>query len=264
MSPAPVTSNGTAIHARGVGKTFDPGVPVLNDVSFEMAAGEFVAIVGPSGCGKSTLLRMLAGFEKPSNGSISVSGDDAATPRKAFVFQEPALLPWRTVIANVGLPLELEGAARSERACRVEECLRRVGLKEADASKLPRQLSGGMRMRVSLARALVTQPQLLLLDEPFAALDDILRQRLNDELHRLWLEQGWTATFVTHNVAEAAYLADRVLVMAANPGRIIDDVKVPFATPRDPELRSTPEFARFVGDVGKTLRQLEVPERLAK
>ncbi|MBA3313733.1 MAG: ABC transporter ATP-binding protein [Planctomycetota bacterium] len=259
MNSGVATLNAATISLRSVGKAFADKPPVLSDVSFDIAAGEFVAIVGPSGCGKSTFLRMLAGLDRPTEGSIMSHDDANSVSRTAFVFQEPALLPWRSVTANIALPLELEGVPRLERNLRVHECLSLIGLSDADAAKLPRQLSGGMRMRVSLARSLVTRPQLLLLDEPFAALDDILRQRLNAELHRLWLEQRWTAVFVTHNVAEAAFLANRVLVMSAHPGRVVEDVAVPFATPRDEDLRSTPEFARFVGEIARRLRRTDTP-----
>jgi NitT/TauT family transport system ATP-binding protein len=247
------SSPARAIAVRGVGKTFARSAVVLDDISFEVAPGEFIAVVGPSGCGKSTLLRLLAGLDSPSKGAIEMAADDASN-RTAFVFQEPALLPWRSVTANIALALELNGIAKKERIQRVRECLSLVGLSRADASKRPRQLSGGMRMRVSLARSLVTRPGLMLLDEPFAALDDLLRQQLNDELHRLWLEQRWTAVFVTHNIAEAAFLANRVLLMSAQPGHVTADVTVPFSCPREPRLRDTAEFAKFVGGVNDLLR----------
>lgn len=244
------------IIADGVGKTFGRGPAVLEGVSLAVRPGEFVAVVGPSGCGKSTLLRMIAGLEKPDAGTLRVShGGDAGRPgRTAFVFQEPALLPWRTVAGNIGLPLELDGVPKVERAAKVAASLDLIGLTAGDAAKFPRQLSGGMRMRVSLARALVTGPDLLLLDEPFAALDDMLRQRLGEELRRLWCNQKWTAAFVTHNVAEAVFLAERVVVMARNPGRIAAEVAVPFGPVREPELRGEPEFARLVGEIGRVLR----------
>jgi NitT/TauT family transport system ATP-binding protein len=247
-----------AILAEGVGKTFGRGPAVLEGVSLAVRAGEFVAIVGPSGCGKSTLLRMIAGLERPDAGSLAVShaNADDRPGRTAFVFQEPALLPWRTVAGNIALPLELDRVPKAERAAKVAASLGLIGLAPADAQKFPRQLSGGMRMRVSLARALVTGPDLLLLDEPFAALDDILRQRLNEELHRLWCAQTWTAAFVTHNVAEAVFLAGRVIVMARDPGRIAAEVAVPFPRRRDPDLRANPEFARLVGEIGRVLRHV--------
>jgi len=256
MTATASASDAAGIVAEGVGKTFGRGPAVLEGISLAVRPGEFVAIVGPSGCGKSTLLRMIAGLENPDTGTLRVShgGESERSSRTAYVFQEPALLPWRTVAGNIALPLELEVVPKGERRAKVAASLDLIGLTTGDAAKFPRQLSGGMRMRVSLARALVTGPDLLLLDEPFAALDDMLRQRLGEELRRLWCEQRWTAAFVTHNVAEAVFLAERVLVMARNPGRIAAEVAVPFGTERGPELRGEPEFARLVGEIGRVLR----------
>lgn len=236
---------------------------MLKELSFDIASGEFIAIVGPSGCGKSTLLRLLAGLDQPTTGSIEFNGEARGRNRVACVFQEHALLPWRTVTSNIALPLELEGTARDERRRRVSECFSLVGLAPFDASKRPRQLSGGMRMRVSLARALVTRPQLLLLDEPFAALDDLLRQRLNEDVHRLWREQRWTAVLVTHNIAEAVFLANRVLVMAPHPRRLVADLRVPFGDHRGFELRSSLEFAQVVAEVSRELRICEAEPEAA-
>jgi NitT/TauT family transport system ATP-binding protein len=252
-SDVPANPGGLSIMARDVVKTFGPA-KVLSDLSFEIASGQFVAIVGPSGCGKSTLLRLFAGLERPTAGSVDFSDTARRRSRIACVFQEHALLPWRRATSNIALPLELQGLPREERRKRVAESLSLVGLTPPDGRKRPKELSGGMRMRVSLARALVTRPELLLLDEPFAALDDLLRQRLNDDVHRLWQEQGWTAVLVTHNVAEAVFLANRVLVMAPAPGRIVSDVRVPFDGRRDFELRSSVEFAQVVADVNRWLR----------
>lgn len=248
------SADAAVITADGVGKRFARGPAVLEGVSFSVRPGEFVAVVGPSGCGKSTLLRMVAGLETPTAGTLRVGGN-GRPGRAAFVFQEPALLPWRTVAGNIALPLELEGVPGRERAATVAAGLELIGLTPDDAAKRPRQLSGGMRMRVSLARALSTEPDLLLLDEPFAALDDLLRQRLNEELHRLWCAQKWTGLFVTHNVAEAVFLAGRVLVMGRNPGRIAAEVAVPFPVPREAEVRAEPEFARLTGEIGRELRE---------
>jgi NitT/TauT family transport system ATP-binding protein len=248
------------IAADRVGMQFGSGPPVLETVSFSVAPGEFVALLGPSGCGKSTLLRLVAGLMTPSAGDLRVAGQSPEAARRnetrvAFVFQDPTLLPWRTVTENIRLPFELQGAARTESAARVSSAVELVGLKSADTSKRPRELSGGMRMRVSLARALVTQPNLLLLDEPFAALDDVLRQQLNEELVRIWQQSGWTAVFVTHNVAEAVFLSQRVLVMTSRPGSILAETTVPFPYPRTPELRGTAEFAQLTATLSQRLRE---------
>jgi NitT/TauT family transport system ATP-binding protein len=247
------------VAAQAVDMTFPGSVRALANVDFALRSGEFASLVGPSGCGKSTLLRLIAGLASPTQGVLSVAGFPPTIARRSavrlsFVFQDATLLPWRSAATNVGLPLELAGVARPERPSRVRDGLRMVGLSDF-ARRRPRELSGGMRMRVSLARALVTHPELLLLDEPFGALDDITRQKLNEDLLELWMRHRWTALFVTHNIAEAAYLSTRILVMSARPGTITADLAVPFAMPRPPELRAQPEFARFVGDVGRELRK---------
>ncbi len=233
--------------------TFPGDQLALEDVSFESEAGSFVAIVGPSGCGKSTLLRCIGGLQLPTHGLLRLE-PPADRARVAFVFQDPTLLPWRSVDQNVALPLELRGVNDEQQKQQTDAAINRVGLSMADASKLPHMLSGGMRMRVSFARAMVTMPEVLLMDEPFAALDDISRQQLNDELLRWWIDQGWTTLFVTHNVAEAVFLSQRILVMSANPGRIAADISVDFDYPRTASLRSTGEFGRLVGQVGQSLR----------
>jgi len=249
------------ISARGLCRTFGDGRSGLSHIDLTVRTGEFVSIVGPSGCGKSTLLRLIAGLLEPSAGSLTIGGSapSGSSLRSAFVFQEPNLLPWRTVTGNVRLPLELHpglrGSDRKTATASVHDTLRLVGLHAGDFSKRPRQLSGGMRMRVSLARALVTGPSVLLLDEPFAALDDILRQQLNEELQRIWCRQNWTALFVTHNVSEAVFLSQRVLVMSRGPGRLIGEVEVPFEFPRPVTLRSDAAFARLTGEVSAMLRQ---------
>jgi NitT/TauT family transport system ATP-binding protein len=259
-SVAPLAdSDAPLIIASDLSMTFGDQSPTLAELNLAVARGEFVSIVGPSGCGKSTLLRLVAGLRKQTVGRLTVDGQspENSSVRNAFVFQEPNLLPWRTVEQNIRLPFELD-QNRSESDADIEAGIRRaiklIGLTEADARKRPRQLSGGMRMRVSLARALVTDPDILLLDEPFAALDDMLRQQLNEDLQCIWSERRWTALFVTHNVSEAVFLSQRVLVMSRNPGRLIADIPVPFDSPREPSLRSTPEFARLVGDVSTQLR----------
>lgn len=239
---------------------YGPGVPVLREVSFTVAAGEFVSLLGPSGCGKSTLLRLLAGLLPTSAGSVRLAGQPAEFARRngtrvAFVFQDPTLLPWRTVAENVRLPFELQRSQAPDIRDRVHAAIELVGLAPGDRRKRPRQLSGGMRMRTSLARALVTEPNLLLLDEPFAALDDVLRQLLNEELVRLWQQSGWTGVFVTHNVAEAVFLSQRVLVMTARPGTILAEIDVPFPYPRTAALRGTAEFARLTATLSQRLRE---------
>jgi NitT/TauT family transport system ATP-binding protein len=254
-----VVTDSPLIDARHVTMSYGASRVVLKDVSCQVARGEFVALLGPSGCGKSTLLRLVAGLISPSSGSLTVAGQSPEEARRvsqrvAFVFQDPNLLPWRTVAANIALPLELRKAPASEQAQAVDAILPMIGLTSDDARKRPRNLSGGMRMRVSLARALVTHPDLLLLDEPFAALDDVLRQQLNEELVRIWRARGWTGLFVTHNVAEAVFLAQRVLVMGSRPGRIVADVPIAFPYPRERSLRAQPEFARLCGELSETLR----------
>ena len=228
--------------------------PAIENVSADFASGSFTSIVGPSGCGKSTLLRCVASLVQPTAGNIDVQIEQGHGGI-AFVFQHPNLLPWRDVAQNIRLPLELQGVPKSEQMQRVDQCLELVGLLEQDRHKLPGMLSGGMKMRVSLARALVTRPRVLLMDEPFAALDDILRQQLNEELLRLWALEEWTTIFVTHNVGEAVYLSQRVAVMSSRPGRIADLIDIPFGYPRQASLRATPEFAALSGAVSNRLRE---------
>lgn len=239
---------------------FGSAPPTLEDVSLRVSQGEFVSLVGPSGCGKSTLLRLVAGLLEATNGSIQVQDLPPSTARKqvvrmAFVFQDPTLLPWRTVVENIRLPLELQRVPTDRHHALISRSLQLIGLREDDLQKRPRNLSGGMRMRVSLARALVTDPQLLLLDEPFAALDDMLRQQLNEELARIWSEKQWTGIFVTHNVAEAVFLSQRIMIMSRRPGTISAEVAVPFSYPRKPDLRGTIEFARLTAEVSRQLRE---------
>lgn len=262
LSLCPPLSMPTAsryIAAQNVEMTFASGHTALQDISLDVQQGEFVCLVGPSGCGKSTLLRLVAGLAVPSRGELSVGGAPADTGAQqvGFVFQEPALLPWRSAQENVALPLELAGKLDASGRRRVEESLELVGLRAEDWSKRPRALSGGMRMRVSLARSLVQVPEVLLLDEPFAALDDMLRQQLNEELLRLWHLQRWTAMFVTHNVSEAVFLGQRIVVMSPAPGTLVEEFEVPFPHPRLPELRADAEFARLTGEVSQALRGLQ-------
>jgi NitT/TauT family transport system ATP-binding protein len=207
----------------GVAKRFSNGTQALADVSFQIGAGEFVCLLGPSGCGKSTALRLAAGLLAPDSGAIAFPG---GRPEIGFVFQEPTLMPWADALANVRLPLDLKHVSRGEADDRAARALARVGL-AGFAHAYPRELSGGMKMRVSLARALVAQPKLLLLDEPFAALDEITRNSLGEDLLKLWREDGLTVLFVTHSVSESSYLAGRVLVMTPRPGRVAADLVLP-------------------------------------
>ena len=248
-------SDEISVNATRVEMRFASGQLGVRDVTLAVRRGELIALVGPSGCGKSTLLRMIAGLMSPTSGELRVQTGSVGDSRTAFVFQDSNLLPWRNVFGNIRLPLELRGVSLDEQRAAVESSLKLIGLKPDDSAKRPRMLSGGMRMRVSLARALVTHPELLLLDEPFAALDDLLRQQLNEELLRIWTEQRWTGIFVTHNVAEAVFLSQRVLVMSKSPGTFIADIAVPFQHPRDSELRSTPDFAKLTGEVSRQLRE---------
>ncbi|MFN8525705.1 MAG: ABC transporter ATP-binding protein [Chloroflexota bacterium] len=241
------------ITVRNVDKAYANGTVALQDISFDVQDREFVSLVGPSGCGKSTLLRVIAGLGPISSGDVLVEGLPPRRARQergdtAFVFQDATLMPWRSVIGNVELPLELRGVAKGQRRETAMEAIGTVGLTDF-AQAYPRELSGGMRMRVSLARALAAHPRLLLMDEPFGALDEITRQRLNGELLRICALAGWTVVFVTHNVFEAVFLSTRILVMSHRPGRILADVPVPLPHPRTPDLRTDPEYTRIVGQV---------------
>jgi NitT/TauT family transport system ATP-binding protein len=215
-----------------------------------VSPGEFVAVVGPSGCGKSTLLRIASGLDDVSAGTV-----DVGAKQLGYVFQDATLLPWRTVAQNVGLLAELEKMDRVERGRRIAEAIELVGLTGFE-KHLPHQLSGGMRMRASLARSLVLDPDVFLFDEPFGALDEITRERLNDELLRMFELRAFAALFITHSVAEAVFLSTRVAVMSGRPGRVIADIAVPFDYPRAPELRYTPAFASLCGEVSQLLRAL--------
>jgi NitT/TauT family transport system ATP-binding protein len=222
-----------------VSKTFANGVQALGGVSLAVETGEFLSVLGPSGCGKSTLLRLIAGLAEPSDGSIEWP---AGRTDLGFVFQEPTLMPWTTALANVALPLKLRGVARGEREGRAAEALGHVGLKGFERT-FPRELSGGMKMRVSIARALVTEPRLLLMDEPFAALDEITRHRLNADLLELWQRTRFTAVFVTHSVFESVFLSQRIAVMAARPGRVLSELAIPAAYPRKEAFRTSADYA---------------------
>jgi NitT/TauT family transport system ATP-binding protein len=234
-----------------ISKTFDSGFVALDGVALDVEEGEFLSLVGPSGCGKSTLLRLIAGLIAPTAGSVTFTGDK---PETAFVFQEPTLMPWATVLANARLALDLEGVGRREAEARAAAALDRVGLKGFE-NAYPRQLSGGMKMRVSIARAIAARPKLLLMDEPFAALDEPARQALNDDLLALWREDGMTIVFVTHSVYESAYLSTRVAVMRARPGRVTDEIVLTPPRVRDESYRFTPDFAAAAGRISAALNE---------
>jgi NitT/TauT family transport system ATP-binding protein len=242
----------------GISKTYPDGTTALAGVDLRIAAGEFVSLLGPSGCGKSTLLRLVAGLTPPSSGAIDWprSTYDAMgnpEPSLGFVFQEPTLLPWRTVAENVYLPLLLAGIDRKDARARVEEALGQVGLARF-ASSYPRQLSGGMKMRASIARALVTKPRLLLMDEPFAALDEITRSKLNDDLLELFARQGLTVIFVTHSVYESVFLSSRIIVLTSRPGRIASEIPIEADYPRLEEFRTSTRYNEHCRLVSAALR----------
>jgi NitT/TauT family transport system ATP-binding protein len=252
-----VSRSAPLLALEGVGKSFATGTRALDAIDLTVADGEFVSILGPSGCGKSTLLRLIAGLMPPSDGRIAWPTGPPPRGGVGFVFQDPTLMPWATVFDNVYLPLRLAGVRRETARPDIEAALDRVGL-AGEARRHPRALSGGMRMRVSIARALVTRPRLLLLDEPFAALDEITRFRLNDDLMALWRDQGWTVLFVTHSVFESVFLSTRIVVMSANPGRIAADMDVPLPQPRAPALRTSAAFAAACRTVSDRLAEAMV------
>jgi NitT/TauT family transport system ATP-binding protein len=237
----------TIVSLRDVGKTFDSGTVALDGFNLDVRAGEFVSLLGPSGCGKSTALRIVAGLGTASEGTVKAPDGNIG-----FVFQEPTLMPWASVAANVRLPLKLAHADDAHAKAAVAQALARVGLTEfADA--FPRELSGGMKMRASIARALVTEPQLLLMDEPFAALDEITRFKLNNDLLRVWQELRRTVIFVTHSVFESVYLSQRIVVMTPRPGRVFAEIEVPAPYPREDRYRMSPEYAGYCRQVAEAL-----------
>jgi NitT/TauT family transport system ATP-binding protein len=236
-----------AISLSHVSKVYANGTVALQDLNLAVGEGEFVSLVGASGCGKSTVLRLIAGLGKMSAGEIGRSPDHLA-----FVFQDAALMPWTTVQDNVGLPLKLAGTSARARSAAVMEAIALVNLQGFEQA-YPRELSGGMKMRVSIARALVTQPQVLLMDEPFGALDEMTRSKLNCDLLDLWLRKRWTVVFVTHNIYEAVYLSNRVIVMAARPGRVVADVAIASPYPRTEEFRTTPLYNEYCRKVSHAL-----------
>jgi len=245
-------SDPPVVTLRGVGKTFASGVVALDGLDLDVRPGEFVSLLGPSGCGKSTALRLIAGLSEPTQGVIEWRRAQGASGERhalGFVFQEPTLMPWATVAANVRLPLKLKGLAATAQP-RVDAALARVGL-AGFAGSYPRELSGGMKMRASIARALVTEPRLLLMDEPFAALDEIARFRLNDDLLALWQSLGKTVVFVTHSVFESVYLSQRVVVMTQRPGRVFTQLAIDAPYPRDERFRTSATYAAFCRQVSE-------------
>ena len=241
------------ISVEGVAKRFRRGVEALAGIDLAVAPGSFVSLLGPSGCGKSTLLRIIAGLLPPTTGRV-VPGESGLERRLSFVFQEPTLMPWATIADNVYLPLRLAGERRDRAAPRIAETLAALGLGGFE-NAYPRELSGGMRMRVSIARALVTEPSLLLLDEPFAALDEFTRFRLNEDLLRLWERHDWTVIFVTHSIFESVFLSSRILVMTPRPGRILADLPVDLGYPRDAALRTAPAYVEACRRISDLMRE---------
>lgn len=225
-----------------IGKTFASGVTALEDVNLSVNEGDFMSLLGPSGCGKSTALRIIAGLSSPTSGIVDWHGAPLQKNDIGFVFQDPTLMPWASVYDNVWLPLRLRGVSRKAAEPQIAEVLERVHLTGFEKS-VPRELSGGMKMRVSIARGLVTKPRILLMDEPFAALDEITRFKLNNDLLELWAARGFTVIFVTHSVFESVFLSNRITVMAARPGRVFEEVRVDTPYPRNESFRTSPEYA---------------------
>lgn len=247
------------ITLRDITKRWPNGSTVLSHIQMDVAKGDFISLIGPSGCGKSTLLRLLSGLSPLTSGHIQVDGMTPENAREimSFIFQDATLLPWRTVTRNVELGLELHGGStRIGRRTKATELLKLVGL-SAVADHYPRQLSGGMKMRVSIARALASRPSILLMDEPFGALDEMTRDFLNEEVLRLRESDRFTTFFVTHSVAEAVFLSTRIMILKANPGEIHREIAVPFSQPRTSALRSSPEFLSLVGEVSAALRAVK-------
>jgi len=249
---SPTETDPIALSLRGVQLRFSTGVVALQSLDLDVRQGEFLSLLGPSGCGKSTALRLAAGLIAPTHGQVTRS----PSLQLGFVFQEPTLMPWATVFDNVRLPLRLKGRSAASVRDEVMHVLARVGLGEFEQA-YPRELSGGMRMRASIARALVTRPKLLLLDEPFAALDEITRGRLDDDLLRIWQEQGLTVIFVTHNVYEAVYLSTRVAVFSSRPGRIIESLEIEGPSQRDDAFRATPHYVERCVSASAALRSAQ-------
>ncbi|MGC4062275.1 MAG: ABC transporter ATP-binding protein [Aquabacterium sp.] len=248
-----------AIDIQAVAQVYPNGTRALMPVSLTIEPGEFVTLLGPSGCGKSTLLKMVAGLLAPTSGRIVLQ----AGHELSFVFQEATLMPWADVQSNVRLPLDLAGTPRAQADAQVAQALQLVGL-SGFAKQRPRELSGGMQMRVSIARGLVTQPKLLLMDEPFGALDEITRNRLDADLLELWRRQGLTVVFVTHSITEAVFLSSRVIVMGARPGRVVEDLRIGNPWPRGDDHRTSAEFNAHVRHLQRVLQQASAPSEAGK
>jgi NitT/TauT family transport system ATP-binding protein len=237
---------------KGVGKTFQNGTTAVEGLDLTINKREFLSLLGPSGCGKSTALRIIAGLTSMSSGTMDWADGKPKPGDISFVFQESTLMPWTSVWENVYLPLKLRGKSKDEAQPQVAEALKMVGLSQF-VNSYPRELSGGMKMRASIARALVTRPRVMLMDEPFAALDEMTRIKLNNDLQALWKEHGWTVVFVTHSVYESVYISNRIVVMAARPGRIIGDQKIAAPYPRDEIFRTSAPYNEFCREVSSTL-----------
>jgi len=259
VNPPPAGHAQPIVSLRGVGKVFSNGTVALQSMSLDVRDGEFVSLLGPSGCGKSTALRIIAGLGEATTGAVewpTAEYDAPGRPRPevGFVFQEPTLMPWATVFDNVWLPFRLKGRSKSAAGDEVMEALAMVGL-DGFAHAYPRELSGGMKMRVSIARAFVTRPKLLLMDEPFAALDEINRFKLNNDILHLWEKFGWTVIFVTHSVFESVYLSQRIVVMAARPGRVFRNVTIDAPYPREEDFRTSSVYTENCRRVSETLQE---------
>ncbi|MCP4384363.1 MAG: ABC transporter ATP-binding protein [Hyphomicrobiales bacterium] len=253
----PTADSDVIVSLNNVSKVFSNGTEALSSMSLDVRRGEFVSLLGPSGCGKSTALRIIAGLGDTTSGSVdwpAPTSGQKTDHEIGFVFQEPTLMPWATVFGNVWLPLRLKGVSKSAARDDVMEALRLVSL-EKFAGSYPRELSGGMKMRVSIARALITKPRLLLMDEPFAALDEINRFKLNNDLLHLWETFGWTVIFVTHSVFESVYLSSRIVVMAARPGRVFDELSIEAPYPREEEFRTSSAYADYCRKTSTTLHE---------
>lgn len=253
------------ISLNNITKSFSNGTVALRDMALDVQQGQFVSLLGPSGCGKSTALRIIAGLAPATTGTVSWGGDadngaEEASHDVSYVFQEPTLMPWATVFGNVFLPLKLKGQGKAQARAAVMEALALVGLEQFENS-YPRELSGGMKMRVSIARALVTRPRLLLMDEPFAALDEITRFKLNNDLLELWQRFNWTVIFVTHSVFESVYLSNRIVVMAARPGRVVDDMSIDAPYPRDETFRTSDVYSQHCREVSNALHKAMDPNQ---